>query len=118
MSGSRPIPLDTAAYDRQSRFVVFTRAELMDILNVYGRMVAAGQWRDYAIDHGRDSAQFAIFQRASERPLYRIVKEPALRNRQGQWRLVGQAGQILARGHRLPGLLQRLTARHLKVIDH
>ena len=69
--------------------VGFDRVELTQILNLYGRMVAAGNWRDYAIDLGRDAAIFSAFRRATERPEYRIEKRPELRNKQGQWVLVG-----------------------------
>jgi len=69
--------------------VYLVRSELSLILNIYGRMVAAGKWRDYAIDMLADRAIFSIFKRTSDVPLYQIVKEPALRRKQGQWRVVG-----------------------------
>jgi Protein of unknown function (DUF2794) len=78
--------------------VGFDRAELSRILDLYGRMVAAGHWRDYAIDLGRDVAVFSAFRRATERPEFRIEKRPALRLRQGQWALFGEAGMVLRRG--------------------
>src|SRR3546814_5970789 len=70
----------------------FDRIELMRIMDLYGRMVSAGHWRDYAIDMGRDAAVFSAFRRATERPEYRIEKRPALRHRQGMWALIGEAG--------------------------
>ncbi len=85
--------------------VGFDRAELTQILNLYGRMVAAGNWRDYAIDLGRDAAIFSAFRRATERPEYRIEKRPELRNKQGQWVLVGEGGAVLKRGHELGPVL-------------
>jgi hypothetical protein len=90
--------------------VTFCRAELNQILNQYGRMVAAGEWRDYAIDFLRDRAVFSIFRRASEMPLYRILKVPALAARQGAYALVGADGRVLKRGHELARVLQGLDA--------
>lgn len=97
--------------------VGFDRLELQRILDVYGRMVAAGIWRDYAIDFGRDAASFCAFRRASERPQTRIEKRPSLRNRQGMWTLFGEAGQVLKRGHELANVLGLLERRLLKVVD-
>jgi hypothetical protein len=85
--------------------VTFTRAELGLILNLYGRMVAAGEWRDYAMDFSRDKAVFSVFRRTSEMPLYRIVKNPELARRQGAWAVIASAGQVLKRGHDLARLL-------------
>ncbi|MBR1217008.1 DUF2794 domain-containing protein [Bradyrhizobium sp. U87765 SZCCT0131] len=85
--------------------VTFNRLELSRILNLYGRMVAAGEWRDYAIDFLKDHAVFSIFRRASEVPLYRIVKDPKLARRQGAYSVVAQGGQILRRGHELDRVL-------------
>ncbi|WP_375427058.1 DUF2794 domain-containing protein [uncultured Sphingomonas sp.] len=95
----------------------FDRTELTRILDVYGRMVAAGMWRDYAIDLGRDAAVFAAFRRAAERPEYRVEKRPDLRNKQGMWALVGEAGAVLKRGHELASVLAPLERRLLKVVD-
>lgn len=86
--------------------VMFERSELDKILRIYGRMVAAGEWRDYAIDGLKDRAEFAIFRRASEVPIYRIVKTPADARRQGAWKVVGASGQILKRGHELAHVLR------------
>ena len=79
--------------------VFFTRNELNAILNLYGRKVAAGEWRDYAIDFGREKAVFSVFRRASEVPLYRIEKNPRLARRQGAYSVVAATGLILKRGH-------------------
>jgi hypothetical protein len=79
-------------------------------------MVAAGHWRDYAIELGRDAAIFAAFRRTSERPEYRIEKRPALRHRQGMWALVTEAGAVLKRGHDLAGVLAPLERRLLKLV--
>ena len=85
--------------------VFFTRAELSAILDVYGRKVAAGEWRDYAIDFGRDKAVFCAFRHASEVPLYRIEKHPRLARRQGAYSVVAATGLILKRGHDLARVL-------------
>ena len=94
----------------------FDRVELMRILDLYGRMVAAGHWKDYAIDFGREAATFSAFRRAAERPEYRIEKRPALRQRQGMWALVGEAGAVLKRGHELAGVLAPVERRLLKLV--
>ncbi|MCW1403045.1 DUF2794 domain-containing protein [Novosphingobium sp. MW5] len=97
--------------------VGFEREELQRILDLYGRMVAAGQWKDYAIDFTRDAASFSAFRRAAERPQVRIEKRPALRGKQGMWTLFGEAGQVLKRGHELPGLLSPIERRLLKIVE-
>lgn len=94
----------------------FDRPELTRILDLYGRMVAAGHWKDYAIDLGRDAAVFAAFRRAAERPEYRIEKRPALRNRQGMWALVNEAGVVLKRGHELGPVLAPVERRLMKLV--
>ncbi len=96
--------------------VGFARDELQRILDLYGRMVAAGEWRDYAMDFTRDAAIFAAFRRAAERPQSRIEKHPALRNRQGMWALFGEHGQVLKRGRELGGVLAPLERRLLKSV--
>jgi hypothetical protein len=97
--------------------VGFDRLELQRILDVYGRMVAAGLWRDYAMDFDREAAHFSAFRRAAERPQARIEKRPALRGKQGMWTLFGEAGQVLKRGHELAGVLVPLERRLLKVVE-
>jgi len=96
--------------------VGYDRAELSRILDLYGRMVAAGHWRDYAIDLQSDAAVFSAFRRAAERPEYRIEKRPALRNRQGQWALVGEGGSVLKRGHDLASVLAPVERRLMKLV--
>ena len=103
---------------RQPLQVGVTRQELTRILDLYGRMVAAGQWRDYAMDFARDAAAFAAFRRAAERPQARIEKRPDLRNRQGMWTLFGEHGQVLKRGHELPGVIAPVERRLLKAVDN
>ena len=97
--------------------VTFNRFELSRILNLYGRMVADGEWRDYSIDFLRDRAVFSVFRRASEAPLYRIEKHPALARRQGAWAVVGQGGVVLKRGHELAQVLNLFDRGRLKVVD-
>jgi len=105
-SGSRP-----------SRFiasVTFDRRELTTILNLYGRKVAEGEWRDYALDFLRERALFSIYKRSSERPLYVIEKNPKLRNKQGQYMVLSQDGRVLKRGHELATVLRILELAVVK----
>jgi hypothetical protein len=97
--------------------VAFDRAELQRILDLYGRMVAAGHWRDYAITFGKDAATFACFRRATERPEYRIEKRPALRLRQGEWALIGEAGAVLKRGQELGPVLAPVERKLMKLVE-
>jgi len=99
------IPLPVARSQRASFPVTFDRRELDAILRVYGRMVAANEWRDYAIDHLPDRAVFSVFRRSSETPLYQIVKDPKLARRQGAYAVVAAQGAILKRGHELARVL-------------
>lgn len=98
--------------------VGFDRAELTRILDLYGRMVAAGLWRDYAMELGRDAAVFAAFRRTADRPEYRIEKRPALRAKQGMWTLVSEAGGVLKRGHDLSPVLAPVERRLLKLVEN
>lgn len=107
-----PFPLN-----RQPGQIGFDRQELSHILNLYGRMVAAGNWRDYAIHLGKDAAIFSAFRRAAERPEYRIEKRPDLRNRQGMWALVGEGGSILKRGHELGPVLAPVERKLMKIVS-
>ena len=95
----------------QPRQIVFNRQELSAILAVYGRKVASGEWRDYAIDLNRDKAVFSIFRRASEFPLYRIEKDPKLARKQGAYSVVAAGGLIMKRGHDLVRVLDVLDKR-------
>ena len=104
--GNKMVPLQTG----------FERPELMRILDLYGRMVAAGHWRDYAMDFHRDAAVFSAFRRAAERPEYRIEKRPALRSRQGMWALVSEAGAILKRGDELSNVLAPVERKLMKLV--
>jgi hypothetical protein len=97
--------------------VSFDRAELSAILSLYGRMVAAGEWRDYGLSCLRELAVFAVFRRTAETPLYRIEKRPKLRNRQGMYAVVGPDGQVLRRGHDLRAVLAVLERRLIRPVD-
>ena len=97
--------------------VGFERFELSRILDLYGRMVSAGEWRDYAMDFTRDYAAFAAFRRTADVPQMRLEKRPALRGRQGMWALYGEHGQVLKRGHELAGVLATIERRLLKVVS-
>jgi hypothetical protein len=96
--------------------IAFDRRELNELLNLYGRMVAAGEWRDYAIDFLKDVAIFSVFRRSSEVPLYRIIKDPALARKQGAYSIVATTGLVLKRGHELSRVL-RVLDRRLSVVN-
>jgi len=102
---------------RGAEQVGFERAELMRILDLYGRMVAAGEWRDYAMNFDRQAATFAAFRRTAERPQARLEKRPALRAKQGMWTLFGEHGQVLKRGHDLANVLAPMERRLLKAVE-
>ena len=95
----------------------FDRRELKRILDLYGRMVAAGHWRDYAIKLSSDAAIFAAYRRSSERPEVRIEKHPQLRLKQGAYALVSEHGTVLKRGHDLAAVLAPVERRLIKLID-
>lgn len=96
--------------------VGFERAELGRIMDLYGRMVTAGQWRDYAMEFTPDVAVFDAFRRAAERPQMRLEKRPSLRLRQGMWTLSGEHGQVLKRGHDLGSVLAPVERRLIKSV--
>ncbi len=87
------------------------------ILGLYGRMVAAGEWRDYGISCLRDMAVFSVFRRTAEFPLYRIEKRPKLRTKQGMYAVVAMDGQILRRGHDLAAVLRVLEGKLIRAVD-
>ena len=97
--------------------VAFHRTELSVILGIYGRMVAAGEWRDYGMSFLKDVAIFSVFRRAAEHPIYRIEKRPALRNKQGMYAVIGMDGQILKRGHDLKTVLRVLERKLIRVVE-
>ena len=108
---------DMSAAPHQVPQVTFDRLELHRILTVYGRMVAAGEWRDYALDFLDDVAVFSIFRRTSEVPLFRIEKRPKLRAKQGQYSVVAAGGVILKRGHELAQVLRIFDKKMLKALS-
>ncbi|MEX0307361.1 MAG: DUF2794 domain-containing protein [Ruegeria sp.] len=97
--------------------VAFDRREMSHILSVYGRMVSAGEWRDYGISNLRDMAVFSIFRRTAEHPIYRVEKHPRLRLRQGMYSVVGMDGRILKRGHDLRAVLRVLERKLIRSVD-
>ena len=97
--------------------VAFHRTELAVILSLYGRMVAAGEWRDYGISCLRDMAVFSIFRRTAEVPLYRIEKRPKLRMKQGMYAIIGADGQVLRRGHDLKAVLRVLERKLIRAVE-
>ncbi len=94
----------------------FDRSELNRILAVYGRMVAAGEWRDYALDFLEEAAVFSIFRRASEMPLFRVEKRPRLRGRQGQYCVIAAGGLVMKRGHELAQVLKVFDKKLLQAL--
>jgi len=109
--------LDAWTPDAQRGAVFFDRAELDMILRLYGRMVAAGDWRDYGIDMLGDAVCFNVFRRTSEAPLYRIEKRPALARKQGAWAILGAGGLVLKRGRDLATVLKFFDRKRLSVVD-
>ena len=97
--------------------VFFERRELDRLLALYGRMVAAGEWRDYGIAGLAEAAVFSVFRRASEAPIYRIEKRPALARRQGAWAVIGQGGMILRRGHELEQVLRLFDGKRFRIVE-
>ncbi|MAL89467.1 MULTISPECIES: DUF2794 domain-containing protein [unclassified Brevundimonas] len=114
--------MSSASHDSSGPFaakgpVFFERRELDQLLRIYGRLVAAGDWRDYSLVGGADVAEFAVYARSGDAPLYRVEKRPALQSRQGQWAVIGQGGQVLKRGRDLAQVLRVFDSRRFQVID-
>lgn len=109
------IPLSDVRRERLQLPVTFHRRELDQLLNLYGKMVAAGEWRDYAIDHLSDRAVFSVFRRTSEVPLFQIVKSPKLARKQGAFSVISADGRTLKRGHELPRVL-RVFDKSLRLV--
>ena len=108
-------PSDPSPHHAVPETVTFDRQELREILNLYGRKVAEGEWRDYAIDFTREKAVFSIFRRASESPLYRIEKNPKLARKQGAFSVSTTAGLVLKRGQELKRVIEVLDKK-LKLV--
>ena len=115
MTVQTPTPFPLA--DRPSEQVCFDRYELGKILAVYGRMVALGEWRDYALSTLRDLAVFSIFRRTAEFPLYRVEKRPKLRTKQGMYSVIAMDGHILRRGPDLTQVLRVLEVKAIRQVD-
>jgi hypothetical protein len=111
--GGSPTARSTAPLNQ----VTFSRPELRRILDLYGRMVAAGEWRDYAIDFLKDRAVFSVFRRTSEVPLYRIEKNPKLARRQGAYSVISATGLIVRRGHELDRVLRAIDKSQLVLVN-
>lgn len=113
MTVQPPIPFSPQIPEQVS----FDRRELGLILSLYGRMVACGEWRDYALSCLREIAVFSVFRRTAEHPLYRIEKRPRLRGKQGMYAVVGMDGQVLRRGHELDAVLRVLERKLIRPVD-
>ena len=109
MTLHQPLPTPEAVH--------FQRPELNAILSLYGRMVAAGEWRDYGISALREAAVFSVFRRTAEQPLYRIEKRPKLAARQGMYAVIGMDGRVLRRGHELRAVLRVLERKLIRVVE-
>lgn len=112
-----PLPPKVTPFERPPEQVAFHRTELSLILSLYGRMVAAGEWRDYGMSFLKDVAVFSVFRRTAEVPLYRIEKRPKLRNKQGMYAVVGTDGQVLRRGHDLKAVLRVLERKLIRSVE-
>ena len=108
---------DASIPDANLGTVFFDRRELNLILRLYGRMVSEGEWRDYAMVGHREFAEFAVFRRSGDAPLYRIEKRPALRLKQGQWAVIGEGGIVLRRGRELAQVLRVFDSRRFRVVE-
>lgn len=109
-------PSLTAATLSSPQQVTFDRQELSLLLSLYGRKVATGEWRDYAMDFMKDRAVFSVFRRTAEFPLYSIEKNPKLARRQGAYSVIAAGGQILKRGHELDRVL-RVLEKAVRLVD-
>lgn len=107
----------TFAPRSENKVVSFQKAELTIILSLYGRMVAAGEWRDYGISCLKDVAVFSIFRHSAENPMYRLEKRPKLAQKQGQYVLLGMDGRILKRGHNLKSVLAVLERKLIRAVS-
>ncbi len=110
-------PISSQNTSQLPQTVFYQRSELNTILSIYGRMVAAGEWRDYGISSLRDVAIFSVFRRTAEQPLYQIEKRPKLRSKQGEYAVIGMDGQILKRGHDLKTVLRVLERKLIRVVS-
>ncbi|MGR3291575.1 MAG: DUF2794 domain-containing protein [Paracoccaceae bacterium] len=115
MNVQNPTPFPFAKPPAEN--IAFDRIELSVIMGLYGRMVAAGEWRDYGISFLKDVAVFAVYRRAAENPLYRIEKRPKLRQKQGQYAVISIDGQVLKRGQNLKTVVGVLERELIRLVD-
>jgi hypothetical protein len=115
MNDQTPNPFPTNSVDLEK--TTFQRSELSVIMTLYGRMVAAGEWRDYGMSFLTEVAVFSVFRRTAEHPLYCIEKRPKLRNKQGMYSVIGMDRQILKRGHDLKAVLRVLERKLIRAVD-
>ncbi|WP_299814921.1 DUF2794 domain-containing protein [uncultured Jannaschia sp.] len=101
----------------QVETIYFHRSELSVILSLYGRFVAAGEWRDYGISSLKEVAVFSVFRRTAEQPMYRIEKRPKMAARQGVYSVIGMDGRVLRRGHDLKTVLRVLERKLIRAVD-
>ncbi|AEI96166.1 MULTISPECIES: DUF2794 domain-containing protein [Roseobacter] len=111
------VPPTSTLHQMPPSQVAFHRTELSVILSLYGRFVAAGEWRDYGISCLKDVAIFSVFRRTAETPLYRIEKRPKMRDKQGMYAVVGMDGQIIRRGHDLKKVLRVLERKLIRAVE-
>ncbi|MBU2890037.1 DUF2794 domain-containing protein [Celeribacter halophilus] len=117
MTIQTPTPFPGPPNTSQPDKVAFNRLELGAIMGLYGRMVAAGEWRDYGMSFLKDVAVFSVFRRTAEHPLYRIEKRPKLRGKQGMYAVIGMDGQILKRGSDLRVVLRILERKLIRAVE-
>ncbi len=111
------IPFHAAHHKRSAQpSIFFERREFEAILNIYGKMVASGHWKDYAVSGTRDTATFAVFRKTSERPIFRITKNPSLRHKQGAFAILGSQDQIIKRGQELDQVLKYFEKKLIKLV--
>lgn len=114
---NKQVPMTGGVNRSSTDGIHFHRTELGPIISLYGRMVAAGEWRDYGISSLKDVAIFAIFRRAAEHPIYTIEKRPKLKDRQGMYSVIGMDGRILKRGSDLKSVLRVLERKLIKAVN-
>ena len=110
------VSIDKDVNQSYENSIHFHRTELSPIISLYGRMVAAGEWRDYGISSLKEVAIFSVFRRAAEHPIYTIEKRPKLKSKQGMYSVVGMDGHILKRGSDLKAVLQILERKLIKLV--
>jgi hypothetical protein len=111
------VPPPSNSRDMPPEQVAFHRTELGPIMSLYGRMVAAGEWRDYGISCLREVAVFSVFRRTAENPLYRIEKRPKLRDKQGMYAVIGMDGRVIRRGQDLKSVLRVLERKLIRAVE-